>query len=90
MMVSRKKNVNCKFFFKSNLKRFWSGSKSVFRIQQQPGSGFRKYLDQDPDSVKDPKHWFGVTMFNCKIISAVKGTWQRGGFSGVFAEIGSA
>ncbi len=25
-----------------------------------------------------------------KLCSVLKGTWQRGGFSGVFAEIGSA
>ncbi len=32
----------------------------------------------------------GYIALQCYIFKSFKGTWQRGGFSGVFAEIGTA
>jgi hypothetical protein len=64
------------------------GQLSFYQVYSTTGKTVKLYLVQQEGQLSFSLHLYDK--FYCTTGRTVKGTWQRGGFSGVFAEIGSA
>jgi hypothetical protein len=70
---------------KQNICKGWKGSRGVMA---QEGGGARRHFTQLTEQRSARKKSQGKK--DKELWSRAKGTWQWGGFSGVFAEIGSS